>query len=99
MCCCYILYSKTLGSFYVGFSSKVAAIRCEKHNIQYYGSQKFTAKAKDWQVLLEIPCVTLYQAKKIESHIKKMKSKVYIQNLKKYPEMVSRLLNQYPADS
>jgi putative endonuclease len=29
---------------------------------------------------------------KIERHIKKMKSKKYIQNLKKYPEMVEKLL-------
>jgi putative endonuclease len=31
----------------------------------------------------------------IEEHIKKMKSKVYIQNLKKYPDMVKKLIAKY----
>jgi putative endonuclease len=31
----------------------------------------------------------------IEQHIKKMKSKVYIQNLKRYPEILQKLINKY----
>jgi putative endonuclease len=32
---------------------------------------------------------------KIEKHIKNMKSKKYILNLKKYPEMIERLLKEF----
>ena len=35
------------------------------------------------------------QARNIESHIKKMKSKVYIENLVKYPEIIERLKEKY----
>ena len=31
----------------------------------------------------------------VEEHIKSMKSKKYIQNLKKYPEMVEKLKDKY----
>jgi putative endonuclease len=34
------------------------------------------------------------QARSVETHIKKMKSKIYIQNLKKYPELLINLLTQ-----
>jgi len=34
-------------------------------------------------------------AGKIEIHIKKMKSKKYIQDLKKYPEIAQKLLKKY----
>jgi putative endonuclease len=39
--------------------------------------------------------MTIEQAHKIENHIKKMKSKKYIENLKKYPEISLRLLQKY----
>ncbi len=37
------------------------------------------------------------QALAIEKHIKAMKSKIYIHNLKKYPEMIDKLLLKYAA--
>lgn len=36
---------------------------------------------------------------KIENHIKKMKSKIYIENLKKYPEMASKLILKYDKNA
>jgi hypothetical protein len=36
--------------------------------------------------------LTIEQAVLIESEIKKMKSRKYIENLKKYPAMIARLL-------
>jgi len=39
-----------------------------------------------------IPCLTIEHAVLIESEIKKMKSRKYIENLKKYPAMIARLL-------
>ncbi len=34
-------------------------------------------------------------AGKIENHIKKMKSKKYIKDLKKYPEIAQKLIKKY----
>jgi len=35
------------------------------------------------------------QARKIEAHIKRMKSRKFIENLKKYPEIQKRLIKLY----
>ena len=71
--------------------------RLERHLDDYYGETKFTHKAKDWIIYYTIACESLEQARKIESHIKNMKSKVYIQNLQKHPEITERILKKYGA--
>jgi len=48
--------------------------------------QKFTAKADDWNLFFSLECRDISHAKQIEKHIKKMKSRKYIENLKSYPE-------------
>ena len=58
-------------------------------------SSKFTGKADDWETFLEIPCQSKKQALAIETHIKTMKSSIYIKNLKKYPEIIDRLKVKY----
>jgi putative endonuclease len=42
------------------------------------------AKADDWKLFLEINCNSKQQGLRVEQHIKKMKTSIYIQNLKKY---------------
>jgi len=39
------------------------------------------------------------QARKIEKQIKRMKSKKYIENLKKYPDIVKKLIEKYKQTS
>jgi putative endonuclease len=95
MAYCYILYSPTINRFYVGSTELEPEQRLELHNIQYYGDKKFTARANDWALFLEIQCNSVQQARKIESHIKRMKSKTYIKNLKKYPELREKLIAKY----
>jgi putative endonuclease len=63
--------------------------------MNYYGDKKFTAKTKDWSLFYAIKCESAFQAKGIEAHNKKMKSKIYIQNLIKYPEITQKLLDKY----
>jgi putative endonuclease len=92
----YILNSKKLDRFYIGFTSNLEKRLEFHHNAE---SQKFTYKAKDWEVYLKIECKSKGQALAIEKHIKKMKSKVYIQNLKKYSEMKIQLLERYSESS
>lgn len=91
----YILYSNSLDRFYIGQTHDVQ-LRLLRHNTDYYDN-KWTAKGKPWVVFTTIQCQDKLQALKVEAHIKKMKSKVYIQNLKKHPEISQKLLTKYPA--
>ena len=90
--CVYILYSVNINKFYIGFSQNLN-LRLEFHHNSE--SRKFTAKAKDWELFFIIDCTSKAQGLCIESHIKKMKSKKYIENLKQYPEMIDKLKNRY----
>jgi len=79
-------------NYYVGATQNNVAQRVIKHNNAHYGKNHFTAVAKDWVVFLDIKVSSFEHALRIEKHIKKMKSKIYIQNLKKYPEMLASLI-------
>ena len=87
---CYILYSKSLDSFYVG-SCQDFKERLEKHNQGFYGKQTYTSITNDWELFLDIETNVFAHARRLELKIKKMKSRVYIQNLKKYPELVEKI--------
>ena len=95
MCYCYILYSPSRDTFYVGSTSLDPEERLEQHLSKYYGSKKFTSRFKDWEIFHFINCKTFTQATKIERHLKKMKSKKYIKNFKLYPELSTKLLFKY----
>ena len=92
MCSCYILYSKKLGKFYTGATHTSVSERLIKHNSGAYGKQRFTASTDDWEIFLNIPVNDYPHAIRIERKIKSMKSSRYIQNLKKYPELVERIV-------
>lgn len=82
--------------FYTGATAITAETRLERHLAKYY-ENKFTGKISDWQLFLEIECNTMKQALQIEKHIKKMKSKKYIADLKKYPEISEKLKIKYSS--
>ena len=90
--CVYILYSNKINKYYIGFTQNFN-VRMQFH--KNAESKKFTAKANDWKVFLKINCANKQQGLLIEKHIKKMKSKTYIENLKKYPEIIDKLKNRY----
>ena len=92
----YILYSQKLNRHYIGYSSDID-VRMEFHKNPEAG--KFTAKADDWKIIFEIKCENKLQGLAIEKHIKAMKSKVYIQNLRQYPEMTEKLLKKHTSAS
>ncbi len=89
----YILYSNSINKYYTG-SCKNLAARLIEHNSHKF-KNSFTANAYDWEVFLAIENLAYKQSRRIENHIKKMKSKTYIQNLKKYPEMIDKLKIKY----
>ena len=51
--------------------------------------------AEDWELYHSIDELAYKQARSIETHLKKMKSKTYIYNLTKYPEIIERLKVKY----
>ncbi|WP_278034522.1 GIY-YIG nuclease family protein [Flavobacterium nitratireducens] len=86
----YIIYSSDKDTFYIGETSDIE-LRQEWHNSTIF-KNSHTKIANDWTVFHLIKCVDIFQARKIEKHIKSMKSKTYIYNLKKYPEISEKLL-------
>jgi putative endonuclease len=89
----YILYSENIDSYYVGQSIN-PVVRLAEHN-SHLKNRAFTKRADDWKVFLTIQCESRTQAILIEKHIKKMKSKKYLNNLKAIPDMVLNLLQKY----
>jgi putative endonuclease len=94
MICTYILYSSNLNRFYIGSTQDDVQGRLAKHNEHTYGSHRYSAITTDWEIFLYIECTSFAQAVRIEKHIKKMKSAVYIRNLKTYPEMIDSLIQK-----
>ena len=88
----YILHSKKLNRFYTGFTTN---LELRLHFHENAVARKFTAKANDWVLFLEIACESKSQGLAIEKHIKKMKSRIYIENLIKYPEIIEKLRIKY----
>jgi len=91
--CVYILHSIKLNRYYIGFTSDFDT-RLDFH-LNSDVQRKFTHKANDWTTFLKIECQSKKQALAIENHIKKMKSKVYVENLLVYPEIINKLLEKY----
>ncbi len=91
MICCYIIFSEKLNRFYIGATQNGVEQRLLEHNNQFYGSSVFTATTNDWKLFLSIECNSFSQALRIEKGIKKMKSRKYLENLKKYPSMIEQL--------
>jgi putative endonuclease len=92
---CYIVYSKSINRFYVGYTSNIDE-RLRLHKNGHFGGKSYTYKVSDWDLFLLIPCRTIEQAVFTEYRIKKMKSRKYIENLKKYPEMIEKILKEFP---
>jgi putative endonuclease len=93
----YILFSQKINRHYIGFTTNLD----ERLTFHVNDSQtrKFTYNADDWQLIFKILCTSKKQAMLIEKHIKAMKSKKYIENLIKYPEMSVKLLQKYETTS
>jgi len=89
MYCCYIIYSAKKDKYYIGETRNLSE-RLILHNTGGLGPS-FTSQSQDWILYLQIECETRQMSRQIERHIKRMKSRRYIENLKQYPEMVKKL--------
>jgi putative endonuclease len=73
----YIIYSKSIDSYYVGQTSNLSD-RLRRHN---NSGSKATKKAKDWTLVHEELFETRSEAVTRETYIKKQKSKAFIERL------------------
>ncbi|AYN05687.1 GIY-YIG nuclease family protein [Flavobacterium sp. 140616W15] len=76
----YIIYSPSKETYYIGETSDIQ-IRIQWHNSGQF-KNSHTKIANDWILFYSILCINIEQARKIEKHIKSMKSKTYLLNLK-----------------
>jgi putative endonuclease len=92
----YILKSLKTNQFYIGSTSKSITQRLAEHNDIAF-AKSFTAKGIPYEIFCSFSCDNITHARKIENHIKRMKSKVYINNLIKYPEIIDKLKLRYKS--
>ena len=89
----YIIKSDIKNNFYIGETYDI------KQRLNYHNSIELnnnsTRKGIPWKIYHIIECKNRTVARKIETHIKAMKSRKYIENLIKYPEISQRLVNKY----
>jgi len=84
MACVYILYSEDIDAYYI---RSCLDFRARINDHLQKKRKSFTSRANDWIVYYKMEDLEYEQSRLIEGHIKKMKSRVYIENLKKYPEI------------
>lgn len=89
----YILYSEQINKFYTG--SCIDLEQRLRQHLERKFIDSYTANADDWVLFFSIANLDYRQARNIENHIKKMKSRRYIANLKKYPEIAVSLTDKY----
>lgn len=89
----YIIKSKVDGSFYIGETSDLEK-RLYWHNTEKLNIG-FTKSGMPWEYFFTLKVKDKKVAKKIERHIKNMKSKKYLENLIRFPEITSKLIEKY----
>jgi len=89
----YILFSEKLNRFYIGQTVNVEE-RLVQHNSGFYDKAS-TKVSNDWKLFWKLKCNSKKQAILIESHIKRMRNKVYYQNLVMFSEISDKLLLKY----
>jgi len=99
MCYCYIIYSEKLTKFYTGACQDNLEQRILKHNTHAYGKNRFTSNSNDWKLFIKIKTADYAHAIRLERKIKSMKSSHYIKNLKKYPEIISKIFKETKKSS
>ncbi len=89
----YNIYSKSIDKFYIG-ETKDLNSQLALHNSGEFDFS-YTKQANDWNFYFKLACPDRQTARKIETYIKKMKSRKYFENLVTYPEISQKLLEKY----
>ena len=86
----YILYSISADKYYVG-ETKDLNERLFLHRLKTF-KKSSTKIADDWEIYWSYDCGSLLIARRAEKYIKQMKSRKYYQDLKQYPDIISKLI-------
>ena len=89
----YILKSVETDQYYIGETANLEE-RLRIHN-DVSLNEGFTKKGIPWVVIFTISCADRRQALAIEKHLKRMKSRKYIENIMRYEEISEKLLEKY----
>jgi len=74
----YILYSKTINKYYIGYSENPIK-RLEFHNSDF--NKIWSKRGKPWELMMTFPFESKSEALKAEKFIKKQKSSQYISSI------------------
>jgi len=85
----YILFSLRLNRYYIGTTDDVFR-RLEEHNNGFY-EDAYTSKGIPWNLMLSVACDSSPEAYRLESFIKRMKSRKFIEKLFVDPELVKSI--------
>ncbi|UZD24345.1 GIY-YIG nuclease family protein [Algoriphagus halophytocola] len=88
----YILYSRSLDKFYIGYTANFTE-RLAYHNSTQ--NKIWTKRGQPWEVHLLIDRLEKSQALKMEKHLKKMKSRNYLLELKADPSAIDGLMRRF----
>ncbi|MBC6997304.1 GIY-YIG nuclease family protein [Cytophaga sp. FL35] len=89
----YVIQSEKTKGFYIGETANLETRLNWHNNVEL--NIGVTKNSIPWQYHFTLPVPNRTIALGIEKHIKKMKSRVYLENLLKYPEISKRLLKKY----
>jgi len=73
----YILYSEIANHYYIGSTSNTEK-RIHRHNA---GSTTSTKQGRPWKIVYSETCITKTEALKRELYLKRMKSRVFLEEL------------------
>ncbi len=89
----YVIYSRSIDNFYVG-SSIDYEMQLEQHQKNHL-PKGYKSGATDWSPFFVIDDIPIDTARRIEKHVKKVKSREYFESLKKNPEIAEKLVVEF----
>jgi len=87
----YVIYSEKLNRFYTGTTDDLDH-RIAQHNSAFYPNS-FTSKGIPWELKVFFSFENNKTAIDAEKFIKRMKSKIFIENIIKKPELLTEIID------
>ncbi|PBQ33667.1 endonuclease [Sphingobacteriaceae bacterium] len=89
----YVIFSQNTNKFYIGETPDVLT-RLAFHN-DIGKNTNSTKSGIPWEIFWFLEVGDRSLARRIETHLKKMKSKKYLEDLKKHPSISENLVEKY----
>lgn len=93
----YVIYSRSIDNFYVG-SSLDYEVQLEQHQKNHF-PKGYKSGATDWTTFFTVGNIPIDTARRIEKHVKKMKSRAYFESLKADPKITDQLKEEFQTRS